>query len=93
MNFCNKSQTPNKIPLIILSQKHAHCQHFLSLRFLLFNTYAYALVKTRFKKRRRRGQRERKKAIGLDWQNNNFARTSRFFVYFVAVAARRRETS
>ena len=23
-----------------------------------------------------------KKAIGLDWQNNNFARTSRFFVHF-----------
>ena len=24
-----------------------------------------------------------KKAIGLDWQNNNFARASRFFVYGV----------
>ena len=36
--FCNKSQTPNKIPLIILSQKHAHCEHFSSLPFLLFNS-------------------------------------------------------
>ena len=36
--FCNKSQTPNKIPLIILSQKRAHCEHFPSLPFLLFNT-------------------------------------------------------
>ena len=29
-----------------------------------------------------------KKAIGLDWQNNNFACASRFFVHFFAVAAR-----
>ena len=29
-----------------------------------------------------------KKAIGLDWQNNNFARASRFFVHFLAVVAR-----
>ena len=29
-----------------------------------------------------------KKAIGLDWQNNNFARASRFFVHFFAVVAR-----
>ena len=29
-----------------------------------------------------------KKAIGLDWQNNNFACTSRFFVHFFAVTAR-----
>ena len=36
--FSNKSQTLNKIPLIILSQKHAHCEHFPSLPFLLFNT-------------------------------------------------------
>ena len=27
-------------------------------------------------------------AIGLDWQNNNFARASRFFVHFLAVVAR-----
>ena len=33
-----------------------------------------------------------KKAIGLDWQNNNFARTSRFLLLFFAVVARvRRE--
>ena len=34
------------------------------------------------------------KAIRLDWQNNNFARASLFFVHFFAVVAwRRRETS
>ena len=32
--------------------------------------------------------------IGIDWQNNNFTRVSRFFVYFFAVVERlRRETS
>ena len=46
------------------------------------------------KQRRRRRQRERQKAIGLDWQNNNFARASRFFVHFFAVSERlRRETA
>ena len=35
-----------------------------------------------------------KKAIGLDKQNNNFARASRFFAHFFAVVARlRRETA
>ena len=35
-----------------------------------------------------------KKAIGLDWQNNNFARASRYFVHFFAVTARlRRENT
>ena len=29
-----------------------------------------------------------KTAIGLDWQNNNFARASGFFVHFFAVTAR-----
>ena len=29
------------------------------------------------------------KAIGSDWQNNNFARASRFFVDFFAVTARK----
>ena len=29
-----------------------------------------------------------KKAIGLDWQNNNFARASQLFVHFFAVTAR-----
>ena len=34
------------------------------------------------------------KAIGLDWQNNNIARTSRFFVHVLAVTARlRRENA
>ena len=34
------------------------------------------------------------KAIGLDWQNNNIARASRFFVHVLAVTARlRRENA
>ena len=40
------------------------------------------------KQRPRRRQREWQKAMGLDWQNNNFARASRFFVYFLAVVVR-----
>ena len=40
------------------------------------------------------GNENGKKAIGLDWQNNNFARASRFFVHFFAVTARlRRENA
>ena len=39
---------------------------------------------------RRRRQRERETAKGLDKQNNNFACASRFFVYFFAVVARLR---
>ena len=31
------------------------------------------------------GNEEGKKAIGLDWLNNNCARASRFFVHFFAV--------
>ena len=34
------------------------------------------------------GNENGKKAIGLDKQNNNFARVSCFFVHFVTVAAR-----
>ena len=34
------------------------------------------------------GNVNRNKPIGLDWQNNNFARASRLFVHFVAVVAR-----
>ena len=34
-----------------------------------------------------------KKAIGLDKQNNNFARAARFFVHFPAVIARLRRES
>ena len=30
----------------------------------------------------------KKKQVGLDWQNNSFARTSSFFVQFVAVIIR-----
>ena len=42
------------------------------------------------------GNENGKKAIliGLDWQKNNFARASRFFVHFFAVTARlRRENA
>ena len=33
------------------------------------------------------GNENGKKAIGLDWQNNYFARAARFFVHFFAVTA------
>ena len=48
----------------------------------------------KLKQRRRRRQQERqKKETGLDWQNNNFAHASRFFLHFFAVTVRlRRET-
>ena len=40
------------------------------------------------------GNENGQKAIGLDKQNNNFARASRFFVHFFAVEARlQRETA
>ena len=40
------------------------------------------------------GNKNGKKATGSDWQNNNFARASLFFVHFFAVVARlRRETA
>ena len=43
-----------------------------------------------FKQRRRRsnGNENGKKAIGLDKQNKNFARASRFFAHFSSVVAR-----
>ena len=49
---------------------------------------ANSLFKGRFCSRRRR-EREGKKATagGLDWQNNKFARASRFFVHFFALVA------
>ena len=34
------------------------------------------------------GQRQRERQKSLDWENNNFARASRFFVHFFAVVAR-----
>ena len=34
------------------------------------------------------GNENGKKAIGLDWQNKNFARASRFFVHFSTVVSR-----
>ena len=39
------------------------------------------------------GNENGKKAIGLDWQDNNSARVSRFFVHFLAVVARLRRKS
>ena len=39
------------------------------------------------------GNENGKKAIGLDWQNNNFARASHFFSHFFAVAARLQRAS
>ena len=39
------------------------------------------------------GNENGKKAIGLDKQNNNFARASRFFVRFFAVTAWQRRES
>ena len=40
------------------------------------------------------GNEKGKKTIGLNWQNNNLARASRFYVHFLAVTTRlRRETS
>ena len=44
----------------------------------------------KLKHRRRRGQRERQKAVRLYQQNNNVARASRIFVHFLAVVARLR---
>ena len=34
-----------------------------------------------------------KKAIGLDWQNNNFVLVLRFFVNFFAIVARQQRES
>ena len=39
------------------------------------------------------GNENGKKAIGLDWLNNNFARASRFLEHFLAVVARLRRES
>ena len=38
--------------------------------------------------KQQQGNETVKKAIGLDWQKNNFARASRFFVHFLAVIGR-----
>ena len=45
------------------------------------------------KQRRRWRQRVRQNEKGLDWQNNNSARASRFFVHFLAVVAQLRRES
>ena len=45
-------------------------------------------------RQRRRQQQRQKKAIGLEWQINNFTRASLSFVHFFADTAQlRRETS
>ena len=50
--------------------------------------YLIVLANMELKQRRRRQQRERQKGDSFYWQNNNFARTSRFFVHLLAVVAR-----
>ena len=39
-------------------------------------------------KQQQRQRKTAKKATGLDWQNNNAERTSRFFAHFFAVVVR-----
>ena len=39
-------------------------------------------------KQQQRQQERQKTATGLDWQNNNAERTSRFFAHFFAVVVR-----
>ena len=62
----------------------------ITLRFV---SNALLIINGDVKQRRRRRLRERKKkqtktkTVGFDWQNNNFARESRFFVHFFAVPA------
>ena len=51
-------------------------------------------LKERRRQRQRQRQREGQKSnLVLDWQNNNFARASRFFVHFLAVVVRLRRES
>ena len=50
------------------------------------------LTKNRELNKQVRWRRKRERQ-GLDWQNNNFARASRFFVHFFNVAARLRSES
>ena len=66
-----------------------------------FGTTFYNIHVRELEQRRRRRQRERQKSsrfreerewarllsLGLDWQNNNFACVSCFFLHFLAVAA------
>ena len=43
-------------------------------------------------RRRRRKQEQQPSNRFIDWQNNNFARASRFFVHFFAVTAQLRRS-
>ena len=61
-----------------------------SFCFADLNLLFFAVLVDRELKQQRRRQREQQKAIGLDRQNNSFARASRFFVHFLSVTARLR---
>ena len=70
------------------TRPNEHSQRYLGLLLT-----SKRLANRELKQRRRRRQWERQKAMGLDWQNNKFARASRFFVHFFAVSARLRRAS
>ena len=74
--WCPKTvkQRPCWCPKLILNWE---------LNSYLMQTLSFALINLH-----RCWPREWKRSIGLDWQNNNFARTSLFFAHFIAVAAR-----
>ena len=66
----------------------------IAMYFRMRQTFATSFFNRDLKIRRRRRQRELQKSNGFDWQNNNVARASRFFVHFFAVTARlRRENA
>lgn len=54
----------------------------------------FAAIKRELKQPRQRQQRKRQKAVGLNWQNPNFALASRSFLQLFTLTARlRSETS
>ena len=66
------------------------CNGDLARRLLFSKLTSELTVSRDLKIRRRRRQRESQKSNRCNNQNNNFARASRFFVHFFAVAARLR---
>ena len=69
------------------------CMFIIWRRSMLFHRRPYIVIRSSSKYYCNSNE-NCKKATGLDWQNNNFARESRLFVYFFAVVARlQRETS